>query len=797
MRRAVVVAGVYVAAALALTWPLATQLGTRLGALEGPGDPYLNLWVLGWGIRAWRHDPWGTLTGGAFDAPIFHPAPLTLTYSDHQLLQALVAAPVEAATGNLTLAYNFVLLASLAASGLAMHALARAVTGSTWAAFLAGLAWTCWPYRTAHLLHLQLQALYLMPLAVWALARVAARRRWRDAGLLGLAAGLQAIVSVYYGVITAVGLVVAAPVLGWTTGQWRASRYWTRVLAAGALAALLVIPVSVPYLRSQAAEGFGRSLYEASNHAASLQSYTQVPPDNLVYGRTGLLAPRPPAPGARDRRHVEHQMFPGLVLLGLAGWGLWMGWRSDAVAPTVMAAALVATGFWLSLGPEGPLGLYRYLATHLPGFDAIRAPARFGALAMLGAALLAALGLARMVAARPARVSVLAGTLLAAMLFEYANAPLAFVAAPATDTPVGRWLRDAPETGAVVYLPIGIDRENTPAMVAALQHGRPIVNGYSGQRPAGYTPVVESLSTLPDAEGLAVLKTLGVRFVVAPAAWDLSAAAPPLLERARYDEAVIYEVRWTPESEAALEASALGMPPPPPGPVPFADGEEATYAVRWIGDLSAGQIALRASLAGGADRSTWPTAAWRFEAAASTAAWVSRFFEARDVFTTLATEGLWPLVHTRDVDEGARQLTLAYVYDAARRQVRAGATVNEAAEADAPASPLAEGSRDAVSALFYLRTLPLTPGEELAIPVNDAARSLTARVRVEGVETLASAGGPVEAIRLSVALERRLERRQGLGATLWISADRRRVPVRLDLTAGFGRLRVELVDYRP
>lgn len=797
MRRAVAVAGVYVAAALALTWPLVAQLGTRLGALEGAGDPYLDLRVLGWGIRAWQQDPWGTLTGRAFDAPIFHPAPLTPAYGDHQLLQALVAAPVEAATGNLALAYNVVLLASIAASGLAMHALARAVTGSTWAAFLGGLAWACWPYRTAHLLDLQEQALYLMPLAFWALTRVAARRRWRDAGLLGLTSGLQAIASVSYGVITAVALVVAAPVLGWTTGQWRASRYWTRVLAAGTLAALLVLPVSVPYLRSQGAEGFGRSRDEASNQAASLRSYTQVPPDNLVYGRTGLLAPRPPAPGDRDPRGGEHQMFPGLVLLGLAGWGLWVGWRTDAKAPTIMAAALVATGFWLSLGPEGPLGLYRYLAAHLPGFDAIRAPARFGALAMLGAALLAALGLARIVSARPARASALAGALLAAMLLEYANAPLAFVTAPATDTPVGRWLRDAAEPGAVVYLPIGSDRENTPAMVAALQHGRPIVNGYSGQRPAAYPSIVESLSTLPGAEGLAVLKDLGVRFVVAPAWQDLSAAAPPLVERARYDGAVIYEVRWTPESDAALETADLGVPPPPPGPIPFGAGEEATYVVRWIGDLAAGQIALRASLPAGADRNAWPTSAWRFEAAASTAPWVSRFFEARDVFTTLATEGLWPLVHIRDVDEGARQFTLAYVYDADRRQVRSGATVAEASGTDAPASPLRDGARDAVSALFYLRTLPLAPGDELAVPVNDGGRSLMARVQVEGVETLSGSGGPVEAVRLSVAIEHRLERPQGLGATLWISADRRRVPVRLDLTIGFGRLRVELVDYRP
>ena len=127
-----------------------------------------------------------------------------------------------------------------------MHLLARSVTGSTAAAFFAGLAWACWPYRTAHLLHLQLQALYFLPLALWALTRVAAGRRWRDAGWLGAFAGLQAIASVYYGVMTALALVVAAPVLAWGTGQWRGRRYWSRMVAAGLLAAVMVLPVAVP-----------------------------------------------------------------------------------------------------------------------------------------------------------------------------------------------------------------------------------------------------------------------------------------------------------------------------------------------------------------------------------------------------------------------------------------------------------------------------------------------------------------------------------------------------------------------
>ena len=153
------VVGIYLAAACVLTWPLVTKLTTHLGAVEGAGDPFLNLWILGWGMHAWLNDPIGVFSGQVFDANIFHPSAGTLTFSDHLVLQSLVVSPLYAVTGNLALCYNVLLIGSLAVSGLAMHALARSVTGSHRAAFIAGLAWACWPYRTAHLLHLQLQSL--------------------------------------------------------------------------------------------------------------------------------------------------------------------------------------------------------------------------------------------------------------------------------------------------------------------------------------------------------------------------------------------------------------------------------------------------------------------------------------------------------------------------------------------------------------------------------------------------------------------------------------------------------------
>jgi hypothetical protein len=55
----------------------------------------------------------------------------------------------------------------------------------------------------------------------------------------------------------------------------------------------------------------------------------------------------------------------------------------------------------------------------------------------------------------------------------------------------------------------------------------------------------------------------------------------------------------------------------------------------------------------------------------------------------------------------------------------------------------------------------------------------------------------VDADRARVTIERRLQRRQPIAATVWLTRDAKRLPVRLEVSAGFGALRVELVDYRP
>lgn len=779
---------IYVAAAVITTWPLAWHPASLLGAPIGPGDPFLNLWALGWGLQAVLNDPLAIVSGRVFDANIFHPAAGTLAYSDHLLLQSAVLSPLYALTGDVVLCYNVLLLLSLALSALAMHGLVRATVGSEGGAYLAGLAWGFSSFRFAHLIHLQLQSLYWLPLTFLFLHRVIARRRRRDAAGLGVLTGLQAISSVYYAVIGGLGLVIAALALLLASSRRGRGTVLSRLVLAGMVAAFLALPVGYVYWRVATDQGFGRNLFEASQGAAVIRSYARVPEGNLLYGRTALLRPAPTNPSPRDAG-PERELFPGFALLCLAAVGVRAGWRSDA-RPLVLAMCLVGVaGFVLSLGPDGLRVLYATLHRFVFGFQAIRAPARFSVLVTFALAMLAALGW-RELSRRAHGIGwtlprAVAVGLFAVAIGEWMHLPVALADAPPRQTAVGQWLRTAPGAGAVISLPLTIDLENTPSMVQSLEHRRALVNGYSGQRPDFFAALVDVMSAFPSDEALVTLHDRGVQYVVTPTPIGL-APDSPLQLRAMPGGTPIYELVWNSDIEARMDSRA-DVAAPEPGPIPFRLGDRSEYSVRWEGGvgLEAGRVVV----------SVEPPA-YRLVIAATTADWVSRFFEADDLFTTTTDARLLPLTHERDQQEGSRHVTRGFIYDSTARVVRIGASLDQAREPQAATLPLDRDARDAIAALSFVRTLPLSAGARYLVPVNEAGRNLRLDLTVVGVETITVQGQSRRAWRLEPAIRQRVERRRAPSATLWLGDDQRRLPLVVEVNAAFGRVRMELVAHQ-
>ena len=108
--------------------------------------------------------------------------------------------------------------------------------------------------------------------------------------------------------------------------------------------------------------------------------------------------------------------------------------------------------------------------------------------------------------------------------------------------------------------------------------------------------------------------------------------------------------------------------------------------------------------------------------------------------------------------------------------------------------PLARDARDPIAALFYARTLDLIEGRTYRIPLSEGGRPLEVVLKVIGREVIDVAGRPVEALRMEPGIVARIERRRPISATMWMSLDGRRRPLALDVSAGFGSFRAELVS---
>jgi hypothetical protein len=183
LRLHVAIALTFLALTVLVTYPQVRGFAT---SVPYHSDPYFSMWRLGWVAHALRTDP-----GGLFNANIFYPASNTLAYSDAMLLPGVALAPLFWVGVHPVIIYNSALFAAFTLSGHAAFLLARRLTGSVAAAVVAGVIYAFAPYRFTHYMHLELQLVFWMPIALLLFHRIMAVGRVRDGVVLGLTVAAQ------------------------------------------------------------------------------------------------------------------------------------------------------------------------------------------------------------------------------------------------------------------------------------------------------------------------------------------------------------------------------------------------------------------------------------------------------------------------------------------------------------------------------------------------------------------------------------------------------------------------------
>lgn len=477
------------------TWPLASD-PAHLSRLDND-DTAFNTWIVAWVAHQLAHDPLQL-----FQAPIFYPEVDTLAYSEHMLVQSAMGAPLLWLDWSPVLVYNLLVMAGLALSGLSMALLVRHWTANTTAGIVAGALFAFNAHLLTRFAHLQALHVEFLPVALFALDRLLARVRWRDAALLTMAFVLQALCSNYLMVFLAAALVVAAAVRpdGWLQ---QARPWWPRVLVASVAALLLLTPMLLPYYRVHEAQGLTRSIAEVRAYSATWRDYLTTA-GRLHYDLWSY----------RFFSYTGTALFPGIAAVLLSALALVSG-RAFTDRRARMAVAFGVLGVALSFGPAMPG--YTWLHEHVPLLQGIRAAARWGVLFLAAIAILAGFGVQALGERirRPVAWALVSIALVTMVTVEAARTPLSLV--PYAGIPRAHDRLQQEPWGPIFIFPIylgGNFHLNGPYLIHQTRHFRPMINGYSSFAPVTFHNRATRLQRFPAPEAVQELRQLGVTHVL-------------------------------------------------------------------------------------------------------------------------------------------------------------------------------------------------------------------------------------------------------------------------------------------
>ncbi len=509
--RELLIALAFAALTALMTWPWVLHI--RDHAADW-GDPYFASWTLWWDFHQTFRSPWHLFSGN-----IFYPYRYALALGEHGWGTALPLFPLFAMGIRPLTAQGLAALLGFALSGYGAFRLARTLTGSTGAGWVAGIGFAFVPYRFQHLSHVPLLATGWMALTLEAVVLYIRKPAWKRAGWLGTAYLLNALSVIHWFVLSAIPLgATFFFLLGREVEKGRRLRVAGRAAAMVGAASLLVLLSLEPYRRVAILYGMPRGADETLAGSARPDDWWTVDWRNRLWFPPGQLRPS-----------GELSLFPGAVMPILAV-AAFVFLRRPRL-PDALGVGLI----WIAVGVAGSFGLrfpfHKLLYELIPIYRLIRVPARSAMLADLGLALLAGAGAFAFSEARRRRTgSAAAGTAVFTamsllLLFELRVAPLDLFRGAADPDPLTLKIATLPMKGGLVELPSsGEAHGNYEYVLRAADHQKPLVNAVSKFD----LPIVSRIEDLtgrpliPD-ELLSLFEEIPVSYVTVREAWLLPA----------------------------------------------------------------------------------------------------------------------------------------------------------------------------------------------------------------------------------------------------------------------------------
>ena len=524
----------YAVLAVAITWPLVLRLGSAVAS--DLGDPVGFTWILWWNAQVLP------LTTAWLNAPIFYPSPGAIVFQDSLLGVWPFTTPVQWLGASPLVAYNLLVIGSFALSAWTAYLLCARLMGDRPAAFAGGVVFGFALYRMAQLPHINILLAFWVPVVLLSLHEYLAtrRRRWlaaasgcwalqaltsgyflayssvlvglwavfflrtrlRDYARLAVAFGLALAaiwpwLSLYRTVHAAYGFqrtiadvdpyapdvtaLFNAPSLlaiwgRWLSGPAREDQFFPGLTLA--FACLVAVYTSRYWARPLISAGSRVWLAVGAVFAAASLVSAIAPTSFQILG-IGISLGRPYKPLSWVWISLALAFFCSSPVRRLL--------RDRSVAGFY---ALAAVAFWIvALGPtvrfmgeriwyKAP---YSWLMV-LPGWDAVRVPARFWMLVLLGLAVVVSHALAKLRRRAPRAAPAVTALVCLGLLAEAWPARLAPPDPPERFAALEARAAAAP----VLELPLGSPARDLAAMYRSMYHRAPVVNGYSAYAPASF-----------------------------------------------------------------------------------------------------------------------------------------------------------------------------------------------------------------------------------------------------------------------------------------------------------------------
>lgn len=226
-------------------------------------------------------------------------------------------------------------------------------------------------------------------------------------------------------------------------------------------------------------------------------------------------------------------------------------------------------------------------------------------------------------------------------------------------------------------------------------------------------------------------------------------------------------------------------------PLPFTPGEKLLYEVRWE-QIPVAQLTLEVR----PFRTIQGEPAYHFVFQAKTKPALDVLYPVEGYIEAFADQSLTrSLMLAKNMQEGRSRRRYQVNFDWQR-----GVALYENAEHKQRRIPLAAGTLDMLSILYYARSLPLVPGMTVSRPLSSGKKIRQTRAHVAGRETVLVDGRPWQALRIVADVRKAdgiFKKSPNARLALWLSADERKIPLKVVSEVWVGAFIIELVNTPP